>query len=71
MEAGHEGEDPPASEGGLGDMKITTLSASLTIGGFSEIWCNFFKFNFFNDDFFVETSLGYLGTSPGPIEMVS
>ena len=43
----------------------------LTRGGFSEIWCNFFKFNFFNVIFFVETSLGYLGTSPGPIEMVS
>ena len=40
-------------------------------GEFSEIWCNFFKFNFFNVIFFVETSLGYLGTSPGPIEMVS
>ena len=40
-------------------------------GGFSEIWCNFFKFKFFNVIFLVETSLGYLGTSPGPIEMVS
>ena len=41
------------------------------IGGFSEIRCNFFKFKFFNVIFLVETSLGYLGTSPGPIEMVS
>ena len=41
------------------------------LGGFSEIWNHFFKFNFFYVIFFAETSLGYLGTSPGPIEMVS
>ena len=41
------------------------------MGEVSEIWHHFFKFNFFNVIFFVETSLGYLGTSPGPIEMVS
>ena len=37
----------------------------------SEIWCNFFKIDFFYVIFFAETSLGYLGTSPGPIEIVS
>ena len=44
---------------------------SHTGGGFSEIWDRFFKLKFFVVVFFAETSSGYLGTSPGSIEMVS
>ena len=42
-----------------------------TQGEVSEIWNHFFKFNFFYVIFFAETSLGYLGTSPGSVGMVS
>ena len=41
------------------------MHKSLLFGEVSEIWHHFFKFNFFNVIFFIETSLGYLGTSPG------
>ena len=40
-------------------------------GEVSEIWNQFFKYKFFYVIFFAETSLGYLGMSPGPVRMVS
>ena len=55
----------------LGLSGTPHMSFIFLSGGFSEIWNHFFKFNFFYVIFFAETSLGYLGTSPGPIEMVS
>ena len=48
-----------------------TLDNSAVIGEVSEIWNQFFKFKFFYVIFFAETSLGYLGISPGPVRMVS
>ena len=58
-------------KGSLGEPHDLNASKTEINGEVSEIWNQFFKFKFFYVIFFAETSLGYLGISPGPVGMVS